>query len=59
MMMLNKDKKFEYFNLKSSRGNEDSVEEKSKRIEYTNPEFFGFKQTWKILKKIEKYFPFI
>ena len=28
MMMLNKDKKFENFNLKSSRGNEDSDEEK-------------------------------
>ena len=55
MMMLNKDKKFENFNLKSSRGNEDSDEEKVEahgvhkswvfRIQ-TNVE--NFEKNWKI-----------
>ena len=31
----------------------------AKHGEYTNPEFFGFKQTWKFGKFLRNYFSFI
>ena len=59
MMMLNKDKKFENFNLKSSRGNEDSDEEKVEAHGVHKSWVFRIQTNVENFEKIEKCFPFI